>query len=76
MYISRTEFRSFNKPRAAKIETDFSDINRGVPRGTVTGPFSFILVGDDNNLEDPEANLLTKFADYLTVSPQEHKIGN
>jgi hypothetical protein len=50
------------------IVTDFLDINRGVPQGTVIGPFLFSLMVNDINLEDPKSNLLTKFADDLTVS--------
>ena len=50
------------------IETDFLEINRGVPQGTVIGPFFFSLMVTDISLEDSERNLLTKFADDLTVS--------
>ena len=50
------------------IETDFLDINRGVPQGTVIGPFLFSLMVSNVNLVDAERNLLTKFADDLTFS--------
>ena len=50
------------------IETDFLDINRGVPQGTVIGPFLFSLMINNVNLVDAERNLLTKFADDLTLS--------
>ncbi len=51
------------------IVTDFLDISRGVPQGTVViGPFLFSLMVSNINLEDPERDLLTKFADDLTVN--------
>ncbi len=50
------------------IVTDFLNINRGVPQGTVIGPFLFSLMVNDINLEDPKSNLLIKFADDFTVS--------
>ena len=58
------------------IETDFLDINRGVPQGTVIGPFLFSLMVNDINLEDAERNLLTKFADDLTLSAPVKILGD
>ncbi len=49
------------------IVKDFLDINGGVLQGTVIGPFLFSVMVNDINLEDPESNLLIKFADDLTI---------
>ena len=50
------------------IVTEFVDINRGVPQGTVIGPFLFSLMVDDIKSLKPQDNLLIKFADDITVS--------
>ena len=50
------------------ITTEFIDINRGVPQGTVLGPILFFLMVNDIQLADPRRNLLVKFADDSTIS--------
>ena len=50
------------------ITTEFIDINRGVPQGTVLGPILFSLMVNDIQLADPRRNLLVKFADDITIS--------
>ena len=50
------------------LETEYVDITRGVPQGTVLGPFLFSLMVNDIKSVDSDNNLLVKFADDITVS--------
>ena len=42
--------------------TEYANINRGVPQGTVIGPFLFPLMVEDIKPKEPEINKLIKFA--------------
>ena len=48
--------------------TEYANINRGVPHGTVIGPFLFSLMVEGIKPKQPEFNRLIKFADDMTVS--------
>ena len=51
------------------IETNYADVNKELPQGTVVGPFLFCLMINDVKVNDPNNNLLlVKFADDMTVS--------
>ena len=50
------------------LETEYVDMTRGVPQGTVLGLFLFSLMVNDIKSVDGDNNLLVKFADDITVS--------
>ena len=50
------------------LETEYVDITRCVPQGTVLDPFLFSLMVNDIKPADGDNNLLVKFADDITVS--------
>ena len=50
------------------LETEYVDITRNVPQGTVLSPFLFSLMVNDIKSVDSDNNLLIKFADDITVS--------
>ena len=56
------------KGRVDGFITEYANINRGVPQGTVIGPFLFSLMVEDIKPKQPETNKLIKFADDMTVS--------
>ena len=60
-------FLSNRKQRVVVDETKYVHINRGVPQGTVLGPFLFSLMVNDIKPKDPENNVLVKFADDMAV---------
>ena len=60
-----------NRKQCVKFDgvlTEFLDINRGVPSGTILGPILFSVMVNDINVTDPTCSLLEKFADDLTLS--------
>lgn len=60
-----------NRKQRVAVEgrtTDYVDINKGVPQGTVLGPILFSLMVNDIKLVHPNTNLMVKFADDITIS--------
>ena len=58
--------------------TEYANINRGVPQGTVIGPFLFSLMVEDIKPKQPETNKLIKFAndDYIKFLYYSNKFVN
>ena len=64
------DFLSNRKQRVAVDGniTEFLDINRGVPQGTVLGPVLFSVMVNDISPDEPNSCQLVKFADDISLS--------
>ncbi len=70
IYNCIISFLSSRKQRV-KVDgmlTEFVDINRGVPQGTILGPILFSVMVNDIKVINPTCSLLEKFADDLTLN--------
>jgi hypothetical protein len=56
--------------------TELVYMNKGVPQGTVLGPFLFSLMVDDIKPVNSKDHLLVKFADDMTVSAPVKSTGD